>query len=216
MQLHCIACPPTFAGKNIMAIPPVWLFVYILIFHFLLFGARSYLLWRRTGTNPITFRNKDDAHDWNGKLFTFITLMVVLAAAVFAFGCSWYTYLIPIPYLQIPMIQLAGWALMLLALPFIFLAQLQMGDSWRIGIDEQEKTALATHGIFAFSRNPIFLGILVSILGFFMAAPSAFTLLLAGLSYVSIQIQVRLEEAHLREQHGAAYRQYCRQVRRWV
>ncbi len=198
-----------------MAIPQIWLFVYMLIFHFLLFGLRSWLLWRRTGVNPVTFRNKDDAHDWNGRLFTFITLLVTLTAALYAFGGSWYAWLVPIPYLENPAVRLAGWALLLLSLPFIFIAQLQMGDSWRIGVDEQEKTALATHGLFGYSRNPIFAGILVSILGFFLVAPNALTLLLAGLSYASVQIQVRLEEAFLREQHGEAYELYCEKVKRW-
>lgn len=198
-----------------MAISPIWLFVYILIFHFLLFGLRSWLLWRRTGVNPITFRNKDDAHDWNGKLFTFITLMGIFAAAVYAFGGSRYAYLVPIPYLETSVSHLAGWVLMLLALPFIFTAQLQMADSWRIGVDEKEKASLVTHGLFRYSRNPIFVGILVSILGFFLVAPNALTLLLAGLAYASVQIQVRLEEAFLREQHGEAYELYCNKVRRW-
>lgn len=208
--------PSDLCLKNTMAIPEIWLFVYILTFHFLLFGLRSWLLWRRTGVNPVTFRNKDNAHDWNGKLFTIITLLVTLTAALYAFGGRWYAFLVPIPYLETSVLHLAGWALMLSALPFIFIAQLHMGDSWRIGVDERERTALATHGLFRYSRNPIFAGILVSILGFFLVAPNALTLLLAGLSYASVQIQVRLEEEFLREQHGAAYESYCKEVRRWV
>jgi protein-S-isoprenylcysteine O-methyltransferase Ste14 len=35
------------------------------------------------------------------------------------------------------------------------LAQLAMGDSWRIGVDESEKTELVTAGPFAVVRNPI-------------------------------------------------------------
>lgn len=105
---------------------------------------------------------------------------------------------------------------MLLALPFIFIAQMQMADSWRVGIDEKQHTPLVTHGLFNWSRNPVFLGMLAALLGFFLVAPNAFTLLLLGLSYTSIQIQVRLEEPFLRAQHGAAYEQYCERVRRWV
>lgn len=198
-----------------MAIPQIWLFVYMLVFLFLLFGLRSWLLWRRTGVNPIAFRNKDDAHDWNGRLFTFITLLVTLTAALFAFGGQWYEWLVPISYLETSSLHLAGWILLLLSLPFIFIAQLQMGDSWRIGVDEREKAALATHGLFRYSRNPIFVGILVSILGFFLVAPNALTLMLASLAYASVQIQVRLEEAFLRKQHGEAYDLYCEKVRRW-
>jgi protein-S-isoprenylcysteine O-methyltransferase Ste14 len=35
---------------------------------------------------------------------------------------------------------------------------MQMGDSWRIGIDQEQKTSLVRHGVFKLSRNPIFLG----------------------------------------------------------
>jgi protein-S-isoprenylcysteine O-methyltransferase Ste14 len=31
-----------------------------------------------------------------------------------------------------------------------------MDNSWRIGIDEENKTGLVTKGIFSISRNPIF------------------------------------------------------------
>ncbi|TMS61215.1 methyltransferase, partial [Pseudoalteromonas sp. S1691] len=36
------------------------------------------------------------------------------------------------------------------------LSQIQMGDSWRIVVDQQERNALFTHGIYAKSRNPIY------------------------------------------------------------
>lgn len=199
-----------------MTVPEIWLFIYILLFHFLLFGVRSSLLWKQTGARAFTFQNKDDAHDWNGKLFTFISLAVVGVAVLYAFNSSWYIYLVPIPYLESSALHWTGWALMLLALPFIFIAQLQMADSWRVGIDEKEHTPLVTQGLFSWSRNPIFLGLLAVLLGFFLVAPNAFTLLLLGLSYASIQIQVRLEEPFLRAQHGAAYEQYCERVKRWM
>ena len=41
-------------------------------------------------------------------------------------------------------------------------SQYQMGKSWRIGVDETEKTELVTHGMFCFSRNPIYFGMLTS------------------------------------------------------
>ncbi|MCB9273402.1 MAG: isoprenylcysteine carboxylmethyltransferase family protein [Lewinellaceae bacterium] len=199
-----------------MLVHETWLFVYILLFHSLLFGLRSYLLWKQTGVRAITFQNRDDAHDWNGRLFTFLSLAAVAIAAVYAFSASWYVLLVPIPYLEGPALHLVGWALLLLSLPVIFLAQMQMAGSWRVGIDEKERTPLVTHGLFSCSRNPIFLGLLVSLLGFFFVVPNAYSLLLLGLSYASIQIQVRLEEPFLRAQHGAAYERYCEQVRRWV
>ncbi len=192
------------------------LLLYLLLFYGLLFGWRSWLLWRRTRINPFTFGNTDDAHDWNGRLFKVIAALVPLSAAVAAFGGRINDYLLPLWYLDRPAVHLCGWVLMILALGWTLAAQLQMADSWRIGIDTEHPTQLVTRGLFARSRNPIFLGLLLAYLGFFLDLPNALTLLLAGLAYVSVQIQVRLEEAYLGRLHGGAYAAYCGRVGRWL
>lgn len=40
------------------------------------------------------------------------------------------------------------------------------GSSWRIGVDPDERTELVTDGIFRFSRNPIYVFMVVAWLGF--------------------------------------------------
>ena len=91
-----------------------------------------------------------------------------------------------------------------------------MRESWRIGIDEENKTELITKGFFAISRNPIFLGIMIANIGLFLALPNAFTLLIISLSTVSINTQIRLEEAFLEREHGKEYNNYKQKVRRWI
>jgi protein-S-isoprenylcysteine O-methyltransferase Ste14 len=91
-----------------------------------------------------------------------------------------------------------------------------MGNSWRIGIDEEKKTPLVQSGLFRFSRNPIFLGMIITLLGVFLTIPNALTLLFLSLGFVLIQIQVRLEEEFLTRTQGEGYAEYRRQVRRWL
>lgn len=91
-----------------------------------------------------------------------------------------------------------------------------MGNSWRIGIDEENRPALVSTGVFSLSRNPIFLGMIGTLLGIFLIAPNAFTLLICFLGFVLIQIQVRLEEEFLEKTHGADYDKFRRVVRRWL
>ena len=69
-----------------------------------------------------------------------------------------------------------------------------MGESWRIGVDEQERTALVTSGPFAVVRNPIFAGMLPASLGLALLVPNVVAL--AGLAalLVALEIQVRLVE----------------------
>jgi protein-S-isoprenylcysteine O-methyltransferase Ste14 len=55
-----------------------------------------------------------------------------------------------------------------------------------------------------------------NLLGLFLVMPNAVTLTIWLLGDVLIQIQVYLEEAFLRQQHGPAYDQYSQQVPRWL
>ena len=52
-----------------------------------------------------------------------------------------------------------------------------VGESWRIGIDEKHQTALVKTGVFGFSRNPIFLGMMITLAGVFLVIPNVLTLL---------------------------------------
>lgn len=109
-----------------------------------------------------------------------------------------------------------GVALLLVSLVWTVLAQAQMGESWRIGIDEEHHTPLVQRGVFGVSRNPIFLGMMLTVLGLFIVIPNAFTLLVLVMGVVLIQLQVRLEEEFLAETHGDEYAEYRMRVRRWV
>ena len=194
----------------------VYLFIFLLIFFFFVFLLRSYLLWERTGINPLTFNKTDDAHGYNGKVFTFISLMELLVVFIYAFMDEWYQYLLPFWYLEHTYLIYMGWVLLVISLILIWVAQSQMQNSWRIGIDENNKTKLITNGLFSVSRNPIFLGIMIANMGLYLIMPNAFTLLIVTLSSISINTQIRLEEAFLKQSHRVEYENYLTQVRRWL
>lgn len=194
----------------------LYLFLFMLVFFLIVFVYRSYLLWKNTGINPITFDASDDAHGFNGKLFKFISILEIVIIGIYSFGGDWYEYLLPFWYLESPYLRILGWVLLHGSLFWIFIAQLHMANSWRIGIDDENKTELITNGLFSVSRNPIFLGILVADLGLFFVIPNAFTLLIGILSFSTIQTQVRLEEVFLKQQHAKDYDDYCKRVRRWI
>ena len=122
----------------------------------------------------------------------------------------------PIAWLDYAFIRWTGLILLFMSFAWTALSQIQMGASWRIGIDKENRTELVGKGIFSVSRNPIFLGMRVSLLAVFLIIPSAVTLLALVLGDVLLQIQVRLEEEHLRNLHGEAYENYRGQVRRWI
>ncbi len=78
------------------------------------------------------------------------------------------------------------------------------------------KSQLVSEGVFKISRNPIFLGMRINLLGLFLILPNAVTLTVLVLGDTLMQIQVRLEEEYLTRTHGQNYEQYRRQTRRWI
>jgi protein-S-isoprenylcysteine O-methyltransferase Ste14 len=110
-----------------------------------------------------------------------------------------------------------GLALASLGVLLTFLAQLSMGDSWRIGVDPGERTALVCDGAFRIVRNPIFSAMLVTAVGFVLMVPNV--LAIAGIVsfVVALEAQVRgVEEPYLRSVHGDAYVRYAAAVGRFV
>lgn len=191
------------------------LFSYFILYFLLVFVLRSILLWKKTGINPLTFKKTDNAHDYNGKVFKFITVFELIVVGIYAFKNEWHEYLLPFWYLENPTLQKIGWALLFLSLIVVWISQSQMSTSWRIGIDENNKTKLVTNGMFSISRNPIFLGIMIANIGLFLIIPNAFTLLIISLSALSVNTQIRLEEEFLKREFGNEYIQYEEKVRRW-
>lgn len=188
---------------------------YLLLYFALAFFWRSFVVWKRTGNNPYMLGRTDNAHDYIGFLMRLCFGVIALMIVVYAFFDSLYQYLTPIVWLERNSLKAVGVVLLIISFAWTVFAQIQMGDSWRIGIDQQ-RTSLVQSGVFRYSRNPIFLGMIVTLLGLFLTLPNAMTLLTFALGFALIQIQVRLEEDFLTKMHESKYADYCRKVRRWL
>ena len=78
-------------------------------------------------------------------------------------------------------------------------------------------TTLVVHGVYRFSRNPMYVGGSAFFLGIGLVAGSFWMMasyLPLGL-YLSFYVIPR-EEAYMNRKYGDAYRTYSRQVRRWL
>jgi protein-S-isoprenylcysteine O-methyltransferase Ste14 len=190
--------------------------IYLTLFFALAIAWRSFRVWWRTGINPYALGRTDTVYDFVGRVFKLLVVLNTLIVLVYAFAPAWYHWLTPIPWLVRPSITLIGLALLGVSLIWIVVAQAQMGTAWRIGIDTAHQTELIQSSLFRISRNPIFLGLRITLLGMLLVLPSAATLAVVLAGDVVIQIQVRLEEDYLTRVHGEQYRMYCRCVRRWL
>jgi len=99
----------------------------------------------------------------------------------------------------------------------VFLAQLGMGASWRIGVDREERTDLVTGGWFSLVRNPIYSAMILGWLGFALMVPTWLGFAAAVIIAAGLELQVRaVEEPYLIRTHAEAYRDYASRVGRFV
>lgn len=187
---------------------PVFMVTYFTTAIFL----KSYLQYRKTGVNPLTFgRNSESAHDYIGSWFKVILMLVFIHGLFFPFVKTGI-----ITQLSNHVFTLSGVVLTLASFIFTLYAQNAMSESWRIGIDENVKTRLVTTGPFKYTRNPIFMAMLATLAGLFLITPTYTMGMLFVASYLLINIQVRLEEEHLQKIHGKEYSDYKKRVGRFL
>lgn len=125
--------------------------------------------------------------------------------------------LLPLATLIEPPLTYLGW------LPFAAAIAVALAVNWqfkRAGTPIkpfQDSTALVTGGPFACSRNPIYLAMIVGLLGIFVVLGSLSPLLVVPpFAYILRTRFVAVEERMLEEAFGAAYADYKRRVRRWL
>jgi protein-S-isoprenylcysteine O-methyltransferase Ste14 len=84
-----------------------------------------------------------------------------------------------------------------------------------VAIDQA--SSLVTSGPFAISRNPMYLGLALVLLGWAIGLGAATALAGPVLFVIFVTIfQIGPEERVLREKFGDAYADYCKRVRRWI
>ena len=93
---------------------------------------------------------------------------------------------------------------------------LRMKDSWRAGIPEEDRTELVTDGIYAFSRNPAFLGFDLQYMGVLLMFCNLLTASFTVFAVSMLHLQILQEERYLTAAFGPEYLQYRRHVLRYL
>ena len=88
--------------------------------------------------------------------------------------------------------------------------------SWRFRAALDEGHQLATGGPFRFMRHPIYMGLNLLALGSAIWVPSIVLWISVVLMAIGSDLRGRAEEKILEQTFGAAYRDYCRRVRRFI
>lgn len=81
----------------------------------------------------------------------------------------------------------------------------------------EKASCLVSDGIYAVTRNPMYVGVLQFLTAWAVHLQNIGSLLLAGLFVVTLtQLQIRPEERALEQRFGEAYLDYRRRVPRWL
>ncbi len=178
------------------------------------YSSRSFALSERTGFTHINYGPAWSPTWWHRHLFNLFRA-AILAVCVARLFWPIDPYLGPIPLLQLPWLAVTGVVLLLFSFCVIDYVHGYMHRDWRSGIEMHGDQQLVRTGPFSRSRNPMFIGILLGQLGFFLALPSVFSLACLLVGAVVILRQVRAEESALIRKFGPDYEDYVRQVPRW-
>ena len=171
--------------------------------------AGRVIFMRRQGLNAVQFGRRDK------KDYLIPPFALLYFYIVFAHAFNWPSF-INRTLFQSGLLAWFGILLCVVGLIIFLLSVISIGASFRVGIDDDHPDKLVTNGIFSISRNPIYIGFWVVLLGQFLVFPNwVFLLYIPAASWL-FHRQVLLEEAFLSQHYGAEYSQYCSRVRRYL
>lgn len=176
---------------------------------------RAWLQYRRHGHNGITLFRTSSWVQWIGEAgFCLILLAIVGQPVVFAVSpqaLSWARIIAPTPW-----VVWVGTGVLVIGVAFMVAAQLNMGASWRVGIDEEAAPGLVTGGLYRFCRNPIYLGMFVALAGLALALPTVLSVLNLLCTVAGVRYQVSQEEEYLLRTYEKGFRTYASRVGRFL
>ena len=136
---------------------------------------------------------------------------------VLALGIGWATHwLVPLSLGPFPGQTVLGGALAALGVIPVAAAVVQFIRAGTNIPTYRPAVALVTDGLYRFSRNPIYAGLLTGLAGLALILDNPWLLALVPVCSVVLTLAViRPEERHLAARFGADYRAYCARTRRW-
>ncbi|WP_157015334.1 methyltransferase family protein [Mesorhizobium xinjiangense] len=143
--------------------------------------------------------------------------IIYLAAIVIAVALS---YTVPLPWLVEPTSDLlfaVGLVAIAGAIAIEVAAMRALKRAETTILPTRASAHLVTDGPFSFSRNPIYLGNTLFMIGIGLMAGAAWFIVLAVVAaFLTQKLAIEREEEHLATRFGKRYRDYRKRVRRWI
>jgi protein-S-isoprenylcysteine O-methyltransferase Ste14 len=176
------------------------------VFATLALGLRTIVQRRRTGDSGWRLGRPHSGAEATARAAMTLSAALLLVTAVESWGEE-----------RFDGRSVAGAAIAVGAVAVVSVAQVQMGASWRIGVDHDERTALVRSGLYRWSRNPISMGMDAFTVGIALMLRDPWSLAAAALMILGTEMQVRaVEEPYLRLAHGDAFDAWRRSTGRFI
>ncbi|CAN5728200.1 hypothetical protein BH18ACI4_BH18ACI4_17420 [soil metagenome] len=190
----------------------------VVIFLLILVGNAFYLRFTRN-INPIAIGGGKrglvlavEVFDLSGLAAWMVEILLYAVHSSFhIFPSSWNVQLVDSLWARV-----IGVLMVTLGLIIFILAYVSFGDSWRVDFDVKTPGALVTTGIFAMSRNPIYLFLDLWSFGIFLINGTPMFLIFAALTAAVVHWQILQEEKFLFHLYSQSYQDYRVRTGRYV
>jgi len=178
--------------------------------------AEKSVLMKKNGVRVNAARTRKPGHIiWLYPVFAFLLLLFLTEI----FNPLYGFYLLP-KVLQSflfnsDLIRLTGVIVVFLSVYLMNTTLKDFGNSMRFGMNENNTGKLVTNGIFARSRNPFFVSLLLFFTGTALVFPNLFFLFFAVSAFIGIHFSILKEEKFLQKVYGDEYLTYQQKVRRY-
>jgi protein-S-isoprenylcysteine O-methyltransferase Ste14 len=199
-------------GRRVLLMTTI-AFLLLAVYFLVAFVLRSWVQYRRTGDTG--FRGVSgrpgSVEWWAGVLFVLALVATIAGPVAAVMGLPSIGPLDHTPW------HLTGVVVSVVGVASTLAAQLSMGESWRIGVDAGERTALVTDGAFGIVRNPIFTAMIIAGAGLALVVPNVVSVAAFVVLVATIELQVRaVEEPYLARVHGPEWNDYASRVGRFI
>lgn len=190
----------------------------VVIFLLVILSRAVYMIASR-GINPIVIGGGKKGLARIIELLSFSGLVLwMIDLVLYAVHSDFHIFPAPLNHVLVDsqVIRIIGAGLIGIGLLFFIGAFVSFGDSWRVGFDVKTPGELVTGGIFAVSRNPIYVFLDLWFIGIFLMNGRLIFLIFAILTLIAIHWQILQEEAFLSNLYHQPYHQYRSRTGRYV